>query len=139
MYQLELLSLVFFEYSNYHRTYFEYSNCIYNIKLPVRVYCPNRPSTKIWNEDTLNILNPIEASLNIPSAYMSLSCFSDFIKQNWSVGIFSLRILTEVTLNIPTTTVASWNIPTEYLTLSCEPEFILTEVTWNIPTTIDAS
>ena len=93
MYQLELLSLVFFEYSNYHRTYFEYSNCIYNIKLPVRVYCPNRPSTKIWNEDTLNILNPIEASLNIPSAYMSLSCFSDFIKQNWSVGIFSLRIL----------------------------------------------
>ena len=65
--------------------------------------------------------------MNIPIAYIT-----DFIVQNVSIGIFSLRILTEVTWNILTTTVASCNIPTAYLALSCQSEFILTEVTWNI-------
>ena len=77
--------------------------------------------------------------MNIPNAYITLSCESDFIAQNGLVGIFSLRIQTEVTWNILTTTVASWNIPTAYLALNCESEFILTEFTWNIPTTNGAS
>ena len=46
--------------------------------LSIRVYCTNGPvgilSIKIRTEVTWNILNPAEASLNIPTAYITLSC-----------------------------------------------------------------
>ena len=75
--------LGYFEYSNYHRSQLKYSNCLYNIKLSIRVYCTNGPvgilSIKIRTEVTWNILNPAEASLNIPTAYITLSCQSDLL------------------------------------------------------------
>ena len=50
-------------------------------------------------EVTWNILTTTVTSWNIPTAYLALSCESEFI-------------LTEVTWNIPTTTDASQTIPT---------------------------
>ena len=80
-------NLGYFEYSNYHRSQLEYSNCLYNIRNEsLGILCP-----KICIETTLNISNPTEASY----------C------RKWIGWNFQ----TQKSWNILTTTVASWNIP----------------------------
>ena len=85
--------------------------------------------------------------MNIPTAYITLSCQSEFIVHNGSVGILSIKIRTEATWNILNPTEASLNIPIAYITdfivqngsIGIFSLRILTEVTWNILTTTVAS
>ena len=67
----------------------------------------------------MNTLTTTEVSWNIPTAYITLGCQSEFIVQNGPVGILSTKIRTEAIRNILKATEASWNIPTVYITSSC--------------------